>query len=207
MIYIFELYKNQDQASSHLSADTWTAMIQIYHFCNQPTEAWGVFREMERVGVLPTEHTYATVLLVLAELANMDEDPRIHQQLEVLLLYKVSCNAMQYWLTILSQEIYKGNAPHSILSTLVTMYAKNGNLNQARLISFYSVIFWLAVYFDLSNIFEQAKSQAISQSSAVTWTVMMQAYCTHKQWHKAWEIYDEMKCVEITPIKLHSLLY
>jgi pentatricopeptide repeat protein len=58
-------------------------MLQVYRTHNLTDKAWQLFKVMERQGVACTSHTYSTILGIIAEMANINEGRRIHQQLKV----------------------------------------------------------------------------------------------------------------------------
>lgn len=74
--YIFNNLRNQLQ---FLTADTWTVIIQAYHANEHPNEAWNLFQELESDGVVPSEYTLFTILIMLADMRNVLEGQRIHQ--------------------------------------------------------------------------------------------------------------------------------
>jgi pentatricopeptide repeat protein len=83
------------------------------------------------------------------------------------------------------------------------MFAKCGNLDQARLISFSffflffflldisSFLLGLFCKFDSCYIFEQVKPQLQSNNRPViTYTAMIQAYKLHEKFDNAWELFQ-----------------
>jgi pentatricopeptide repeat protein len=91
--YIFEQYKTQLKSYNSSPADTWTFMLQMYRLHNQTNEAWELFQEMEKTGIIPTNHTFSAILIVLGEMEMMQEGQRIHKHLEVLLNNYLLCCA------------------------------------------------------------------------------------------------------------------
>lgn len=77
--YIFEEYK------LHSLPSVWTSMIQAYNTNGQFTEALKIYREMNETGIIPDEYTYSVVLIILAEMADLEEGRRVHANLKVFL--------------------------------------------------------------------------------------------------------------------------
>jgi pentatricopeptide repeat protein len=107
-------------------------MITAYNNHGQGKEALKLFEEMNKEGISPSESVFSTILSVLAEEGNLHEGQGIHEQL------KVSQKASK--LILISKQVkYMSNFPLSVANSLIYMYGKCGQLQHARLISFFII--------------------------------------------------------------------
>ena len=49
----------------------------------QEQEALNLYREMEKIGIIPNEYTYSIILSIIAEMTQLHEGQRIHAKLKV----------------------------------------------------------------------------------------------------------------------------
>lgn len=61
----------------------WTAIIQAHITHGQAQEALKLFYQMQKAGVTPEEHTYSSILSIIADLSDMHKGQNIHAQIMV----------------------------------------------------------------------------------------------------------------------------
>ncbi|KAI4364638.1 hypothetical protein MLD38_020700 [Melastoma candidum] len=144
-------------------AITWNIMMMGYCHNNQYEEACNCFWSMRREGVSPDEASFSSALHAAASLSALHQGVSMHDQV-----------------------IKHGVAKNSIvLSALVTMYAKCGDLSGAHL------------------VFEEAEDRTV-----VCWSAMIAAFQQHGHADQVLELFDEMLGKGVRPdhITLVSVL-
>jgi pentatricopeptide repeat protein len=89
---------------------SWNAIIRGYAAQANNEEVLALYYQMRRVGILPDSFTFVNVLKACTSLGNLEQGKEVHEDV-------VRCG--------LDSDVYVGNA-------LATMYAKRGNLEDAR---------------------------------------------------------------------------
>lgn len=133
---------------------SWNAIITGFLLQNQNEEAQRFFAFMLAMGIEPDNFTYATVLDTCANLANVGLGKQIHAQ-----IIKHE----------LQSDVY-------IVSTLVDMYSKCGNMQDSQL------------------MFERAPKRDF-----VTWNAMICGYAYHGFAEEALRVFEEMKTENVKP--------
>lgn len=132
---------------------SWTAMISGHVQDGQSEEALKIFSEMQTAeNVKPNEGTFVSVLGACSNLAGLCEGQQIHQ--------------------IISKTVYQEIA--DVVSALLNMYSKCGELNMAR------------------KIFDDG---SISHRDVVSWNGMIAAYAHHGRGHEAISLFNEMQAL------------
>jgi pentatricopeptide repeat protein len=128
-MHIFEEFKPALQPGD-TAVNTWTAIIRAHNVHGQGQQSLKLFHEMQESGVVPDEYMYTLMLSVIADLTNLQEGQQIHTQMKVMVQFK-SCNIYS------SQEIYGEliNFPVTVVTSLISMYSKCGDLQSARQVS------------------------------------------------------------------------
>ncbi|KAG8081109.1 hypothetical protein GUJ93_ZPchr0007g5317 [Zizania palustris] len=142
---------------SPLTGDTniaWSAMVAGYVQNGREEEALKLFRRMLRVGVVADRFTLTSVAAACANAGMVEQGRQVHGCVERL--------------------GYKLDAP--LASAIVDMYAKCGNLEDAR------------------SIFDRACIKNIA-----VWTSMLCSYASHGQGRMAIELFRRMMAERITP--------
>ncbi|KAI0491729.1 hypothetical protein KFK09_025989 [Dendrobium nobile] len=133
---------------------SWNAIISGFSLQKKSEEAQKFFGQMLELGLQPDNFTYATILDTCANLAMMGLGKQIHSQL-------------------LKQELHKDVF---ISSTLVDMYAKCGNMQDALL------------------MFEK-----MPERDFVSWNAIICGYANHGLGFEALSMFERMKMENITP--------
>jgi pentatricopeptide repeat protein len=88
--------------------------------------------------------------------------------------------------------------PETVINSLITMYAKCGDLNSAKAVSF-----WILSFDFLSligvHIFEEYLPQHAGEDPVVTWNAMIQAYSIHGYGKLALELFNVMQQQNVKP--------
>lgn len=136
---------------------TWTTMISGHLQDGQSEEALKFFSEMQAAdNVKPNEGTFVSVLGACSNLASLCEGQQIHQ--------------------IISKSVYQKIA--DVVSALLNMYSKCGELNMAR------------------KIFDDG---SMSHRDVVSWNGMIAAYAHHGHGYEAIYLFDEMQALGFRP--------
>ncbi|XP_022983729.1 pentatricopeptide repeat-containing protein At2g35030, mitochondrial [Cucurbita maxima] len=136
---------------------SWTAMISGHVQDGQSEEALKIFSEMQAANnVKPNEGTFVSVLGACSNLAGLCEGQQIHQ--------------------IISKSVYQEVA--DVVSALISMYSKCGELDMAR------------------KIFDDGST---SHRDVVSWNGMIAAYAHHGHGYKAIRLFDEMQALGFCP--------
>lgn len=136
---------------------TWTAMISGHLQDGQSEEALKIFSEMQAADdVKPNEGTFVSVLGACSNLAGLCEGQQIHQ--------------------IISKSVYQRLA--DVVSALINMYSKCGELNMAR------------------KIFDDG---SMSHRDVVSWNGMIAAYAHHGHGYEAIRLFEEMQTLGFCP--------
>lgn len=136
---------------------SWTTMITGYVQERESEEALKIFMEMIREGqVKPNEGTFVNVLSACSDLAGLGEGHQVHQ--------------------MISKTAYQDMA--FIVSALINMYSKCGELSSAR------------------KIFDDGVT---SQKDLVSWNCMIAAYAHHGCGKEAIELFNKMRCLGFKP--------
>ncbi|PKU64380.1 pentatricopeptide repeat-containing protein At3g02330, mitochondrial isoform X1 [Dendrobium catenatum] len=133
---------------------SWNAIISGFSLQKKSEEAQKFFSQMLELGLQPDNFTYATILDTCANLAMMGLGKQIHSQL-------------------LKQELHKDVF---ISSTLVDMYSKCGNMQDALL------------------MFEK-----MPERDFVSWNAIIYGYANHGLGFEALSMFERMKMENITP--------
>eukprot|EP01018_Ginkgo_biloba_P013181 Gb_21046 [translate_table: standard] len=127
---------------------SWNSMITGYSQQGLGEEALKLFYQMHMAGMKIDEFAFDSILGVCADLTSMEQGKQVHGYI-----------------------IKSGFDSDVVLgSTLIDMYAKCGNIEEARLI------------FDI-----------VSQKDVVLWTVMVTAYGKHGHGKEVFQLFEQMK--------------
>ncbi|KAK9683055.1 hypothetical protein RND81_10G115100 [Saponaria officinalis] len=133
---------------------SWNAIIWGFLLQDQNEEAQSFFSWMLEMGIEPDNFTFATVLDTCANMAAVGLGKQIHAQI---IKYQLQADAY-------------------IVSTLVDMYSKCGNMQ------------------DSQQIFERA-----SERDFVTWNAMICGYAYHGFAEEALKVFEDMKMEKMKP--------
>ncbi|PIM99387.1 hypothetical protein CDL12_28120 [Handroanthus impetiginosus] len=133
---------------------SWNAIISGFSSNEQSEGAQKFFARMLQMGIKPDNFTYATVLDTCSNVANVGLGKQIHAQ-------------------VIKQDLH---SDVYIISTLVDMYSKCGNMQDSIL------------------MFEKA-----SKRDFVTWNTMACAYAHHGHGNKSLEIFENMQLEKVMP--------
>ncbi|KAL3629498.1 hypothetical protein CASFOL_026720 [Castilleja foliolosa] len=133
---------------------SWNAIISGFSSIEQSDGAQNFFSRMLEMGIKPDNFTYATVLDTCSNVANVGLGKQIHAQ-------------------IIKQDL---QSDVYIISTLVDMYSKCGNMQDSVL------------------MFEKS-----SKRDFVTWNAMACAYAHHGHGYEALRIFEQMKVEKVSP--------
>eukprot|EP01018_Ginkgo_biloba_P006435 Gb_28586 [translate_table: standard] len=144
---VFEQMTERDVVS-------WTAMIATYSKQGLFAEALTLFCEMQRTGIQPNPFTFASVLPACANLEDLESGKEIHEEIIR---------------SGFESDLFVGNS-------LVDMYAKCGNLENAR------------------NLFDK-----MPQRDVVSWSVMIAGYVYNWHGEEALKIFRQMQLEGVKP--------
>nr|XP_019707243.1 pentatricopeptide repeat-containing protein At4g20770 [Elaeis guineensis] len=133
---------------------SWNSMIGALALHSFSKEAFTFFKQMRENGMSPTEFSYASVITSCARLSSLPQGRQIHAQ-----IVKNGCN----------HNIYVG-------SSLIDMYAKCGDVNEAR------------QFFD-----------SMPMKNIVSWNEMIHGYAQNGCGEKAVELFEYMLSTEEKP--------
>ncbi|KAK6154961.1 hypothetical protein DH2020_009209 [Rehmannia glutinosa] len=133
---------------------SWNAIISGFSSIEQSEGAQKFFSKMLEMGIKPDNFTYATVLDTCSNVANVGLGKQIHAQ-------------------IIKQDL---QSDVYIISTLVDMYSKCGNMQDSVL------------------MFEKS-----SNRDFVTWNAMACAYAHHGYGYEALQIFEKMQIEKVLP--------
>ncbi|KAL5580400.1 hypothetical protein UlMin_012842 [Ulmus minor] len=144
---VFDQTRDKDEG-------TWSAMIKVYERKGLELEALELFASMQRRGVRPNFPSFISVLSVCASLASLDYGRQVHTQL-------VRCH--------FDLDVY-------VVSVLITMYIKCGNLMKAK------------------QIFD-----SFALKDVVMWNSIVTGYAQHGLGEEALEIFRDMCSMGFAP--------
>lgn len=133
---------------------SWNAIISGYSSTEQSEGAQKYFSRMLEMEIKPDNFTYATVLDTCSNVANVGLGKQIHAQ-------------------VIKQEL---QSDVYIISTLVDMYSKCGNMQDSVL------------------MFEKS-----SKRDSVTWNAMVCAYAYHGYGNEALQVFEKMLLEKVMP--------
>lgn len=143
---IFDSLKDRDVV-------TWTAMIVGYMQNGFNNEAINIFRSMVKEGPEPNSYTLAAMLSVCSSLASLDHGRQIH-----------------------ASAIKSGSTPSvSVSNALINMYAKSGNINNAKRV------------FDMISYLKDT----------VSWTSIVISFAQHGHGAESLELFEKMLSFDI----------
>eukprot|EP01018_Ginkgo_biloba_P003198 Gb_11219 [translate_table: standard] len=143
---------------------SWNAMIAAYTRHELSEEALTLFHQMQRTGIQPDQFTFVSVLPACANLAALEQGMEIHEEI-----------------------ITSGFQSNGFVqSALVDMYAKCGNIENAR------------------NLFDK-----MHQRDVVCWNAMIGGYAMHGYGKEALKLFEQMQHSGINPdhVTLISVLF
>lgn len=126
----------------------WSAMISAYAESDRPQESLSLFKEMQKLGLKPDQVTILGVISACARLGSMDQAKWIH--------------------VYVGRNGFGESVP--INNALIDMYAKCGNLEEAR------------------GVYER-----ISNKNVISWTSMITACAMHGEALGALRLFNQMK--------------
>lgn len=133
---------------------SWNSMIAGYEQNGDYETAMALFIQMQSIGEKPDRHTYSSVLGACAGLTALNQGMQIHQRVTKTVIADVP-----------------------IKNALITMYARCGNIMDAR------------------SIFDNMKTL----KDVVSWNAMIGGYAQHGFASKALELFGEMKAMKVWP--------
>ncbi|XP_057816438.2 pentatricopeptide repeat-containing protein At3g12770-like [Cryptomeria japonica] len=144
---VFDYMRERDVVS-------WNTIIAAYRRHGYPQETITLFHQMQRTGLQPDQFTFASVLPACTKMGALEQGINIHQSIKDI---GVSSDVV-------------------VATALVDMYAKCGNMQQAR------------------ELFDQ-----IPQRDAVSWNAMIAGYAQNGFGEKAFETFKQMQMSGIKP--------
>ena len=133
---------------------SWSAMINCYAESDWPQEALKLFNDMQVSGIIPDQVTMLSVISACAQLGALDQAKRIH---------------------IFTDKNGFGNVL-SVNNALIDMYAKCGNIEEAR------------------RVFDK-----MPRRNVISWTSLITGYAMHGDANNALELFGQMKAERIEP--------
>jgi pentatricopeptide repeat protein len=126
---IFDEYKPTLQ-SGHKTVVTWAAIIHAHNIHGQAQEALHLFYEMQQAGVTPNDHIYSSILSII-DLSSLHEGHNIHT-------INGNTNIQSSTVNTIWQKKYGDLVcvPVAIVNSLISMYAKCGDLQRAKEVSY-----------------------------------------------------------------------
>ncbi|KAG4986677.1 hypothetical protein AAZX31_12G173000 [Glycine max] len=141
-VKVFELIETKDVIA-------WSAMLAGYAQAGETEEAAKIFHQLTREGIKPNEFTFCSIInACTAPTASVEQGKQFHAYAIKLRLNNALC----------------------VSSSLVTLYAKRGNIESAH------------------EIFKRQKERDL-----VSWNSMISGYAQHGQAKKALEVFEEMQ--------------
>ncbi|KAK4337703.1 hypothetical protein RND71_042190 [Anisodus tanguticus] len=140
--------------SPNKSLASWNAMISGYAQNGLTEMAISLFREMQKLDVHPNPVTITSILSACAQLGTLSMGKWVHD--------------------LIKKEKFESNI--YVLTALVDMYAKCGNIGEARIV------------FD-----------SITEKNVVTWNAMISAYGLHGCGREALTLFDQMIDSGVSP--------
>eukprot|EP01018_Ginkgo_biloba_P032098 Gb_20504 [translate_table: standard] len=164
---------------------SWTVMITAYARHGHSKEALALFYQMTRTGIEPDRFTFASVLPACGNLAALEQGKEIH----------VEINKSK-----LQSDVFVANA-------LVDMYAKCGNIENARNVFDKNlqrdVVSWnamIAGYAQSGHTHEALHLfEEMPERNVVSWTTMIATYAKHGLGEKALTLFYQMQRTGIQP--------
>eukprot|EP01018_Ginkgo_biloba_P013193 Gb_32457 [translate_table: standard] len=158
---------------------SWTAMIAGYVQNGQSVEALKLFREMQLGSVKPDSKTFASVLSACTNLAAHEQGLEIHEE--------IIRSGLQY-------DVF-------VESALVDMYAKCGNIEEARNVfdNMYerNAVSWtsmIAGYTKNGHVDEALKLfQEMPDQDTISWTTIISGYVQNGQCVEALQLFQQMQ--------------
>ncbi|CAJ1956122.1 unnamed protein product [Sphenostylis stenocarpa] len=141
-VKVFELIEAKDVIA-------WSAMLAGYAQAGETEEAAKIFHQLTKEGIKPNEFTFSSIInACTAPTASVEQGKQFHAYAIKLRLNNALC----------------------VSSSLVTMYAKRGNIDSAH------------------EVFKRQKERDL-----VSWNSMISGYAQHGQAKKALEVFEEMQ--------------
>ncbi|WVZ01455.1 hypothetical protein V8G54_027524 [Vigna mungo] len=141
-VKVFELIEVKDVIA-------WSAMLAGYAQAGETEEAAKIFHQLTKEGIKPNEFTFCSIInACTAPTASVEQGKQFHAYAIKLRLHNALC----------------------VSSSLVTMYAKRGNIDSAH------------------EVFKRQKERDL-----VSWNSMISGYAQHGQAKKALEVFEEMQ--------------
>ncbi|XP_020238134.1 pentatricopeptide repeat-containing protein At2g27610 [Cajanus cajan] len=141
-VKVFDLIEAKDVIA-------WSAMLAGYAQAGETEEAAKIFHRLTREGIKPNEFTFSSIInACTAPTASVEQGKQFHAYAIKLRLNNALC----------------------VSSSLVTMYAKRGNIDSAH------------------EVFKRQKERDL-----VSWNSMISGYAQHGQAKRALEIFEEMQ--------------
>eukprot|EP01018_Ginkgo_biloba_P022802 Gb_33439 [translate_table: standard] len=167
------------------NAVTWTVMITAYAHNGQSDEAVKLFSQMQWTNIKPNQSTYVGILNACANLADVEHGKQVHVQ-----IIKSSLDSDAY-----------------VRSALVTMYAKCGNVINARKIFDrtveFNVVLWNAIIAgyghngrvkDARQLFDKMPNRDV-----VSWSGMIAGYAQNGHPEEALKLFLGMQRSGVMP--------
>ncbi|XP_009777622.2 pentatricopeptide repeat-containing protein At4g30700 [Nicotiana sylvestris] len=149
-----ELARRLFDESPQKSLASWNAMISGYAQNGLTEMAISLFREMQKLDIHPNPVTITSILSACAQLGTLSMGKWVHD--------------------LIKKEKFESNI--YVLTALVDMYAKCGNIEEAR------------------QVFD-----SIGEKNVVTWNAMISAYGLHGRGREALVLFDEMLDSGVSP--------
>eukprot|EP01018_Ginkgo_biloba_P009720 Gb_34410 [translate_table: standard] len=155
-----------------------TAMIAAYAKHGHSREALALFYQMQRAGIQPNQFTFASVLPACANLAALQQGKEFHED--------IIRNGFQ-------SNVFVGSA-------LVNMYAKCGNIEDARHVfdnmPARNVVSWTAMVagYAQNGCMDEALKlfQEMPERNVVSWNAMIAGYAQKGNFDEARKLFQEM---------------
>ncbi|CAN4113559.1 unnamed protein product [Withania somnifera] len=149
-----ELARRLFDESPKKSLASWNAMISGYAQNGLTEMAMSLFREMQKLDIHPNPVTITSILSACAQLGTLSMGKWVHD--------------------LIKKEKFESNI--YVLTALVDMYAKCGNIEEAR------------------QVFD-----SITEKNVVTWNAMISAYGLHGCGREALVLFDQMLHSGVSP--------
>eukprot|EP01018_Ginkgo_biloba_P013991 Gb_31794 [translate_table: standard] len=173
---------------------SWNSIIAGCVNTGYDKEAWEFFCEMKRAGMVSNQFTFASILSLIASLADLEQGKQVHSHIIK---------------TLFDSNVFVGSA-------LVDMYAKCGNIRDARQVfdklSIRNMFSWNALLAGYARCMDIQHARDVfnkmPERDIVTWNAIISGYTQLGYGEEALELFREMQqtCMKPNEFTFASVL-